>query len=69
METDNIPIQVGDVVRLKSGGHKMTVTHIGREDPTYKNKTVLCEWFNNDHALRDTKFSPEALVKIQEDKK
>jgi len=34
--------QVGDVVRLKSGGPLMTVARLAEDDPS----AVLCEWFD-----------------------
>ena len=34
-------IKVGDVVQLKSGGPKMTVSRHGQDD----NNIVVCNWF------------------------
>ena len=58
---------VGDVVILKSGGPKMTVTHIigGHTEPQYRmldhvclvkgcqNGDVVCEWFNGSERKQD----------------
>ncbi len=51
------PINIGDVVQLKSGGPKMTVTDVGdiRGQPT-----VWCVWFDKDEEKRGY-FHPDAL--------
>jgi uncharacterized protein YodC (DUF2158 family) len=44
-KSDSLPEwtpQVGDVVRLKSGGPLMTVARLAEDDPS----AVLCEWFD-----------------------
>lgn len=43
----------GDVVRLKSGGPKMTVTEVGEE--------VYCEWFDDKKEPQGRGFSPTSL--------
>lgn len=48
---------VGDVVRLKSGGPKMTVTQIGERLGA---PTVWCSWFDGTKKL-DGDFPPSAL--------
>jgi uncharacterized protein YodC (DUF2158 family) len=35
--------EVGDVVQLKSGGPRMTVTQVGND--TWEKPTVWCVWF------------------------
>jgi uncharacterized protein YodC (DUF2158 family) len=37
-------IKPGDVVRVKSGGPKMTVTEVGQD--SYGSMKVWCEWFD-----------------------
>lgn len=51
---------VGDVVKLKSGGEKMTIENIGfpHED---KNQ---CKWFENKKIKLDN-FYPAMLIKIE----
>ncbi len=40
-------LEVGDVVRLKSGGPDMTVEGVGEQD-------VDCVWFQGNNVLRNT---------------
>jgi uncharacterized protein YodC (DUF2158 family) len=47
----------GDVVRLKSGGPKMTVDQI---DASSSRKTVWCDWFEGSKKFSDT-FPPTSL--------
>lgn len=51
--------KAGDVVKLKSGGPKMTVTQVGERAMTQES-TVWCVWFVGTKKIEDT-FSPEAL--------
>lgn len=53
-----MPFNGGDVVRLKSGGPKMTVEHVDEELDL-----VTCVWFENKDLKRDS-FSATALQKI-----
>ena len=53
------PFKAGDVVQLKSGGPKMTVTQVGERAMTLE-PTVWCVWFIGTKKIEDT-FSPEAL--------
>lgn len=46
--------QTGDVVQLKSGGPKMTVS-------TLKDGEVWCVWFDKDNAPQSRVFKPEVL--------
>jgi uncharacterized protein YodC (DUF2158 family) len=51
-------LQVGEVVRLKSGGPAMTVMATGaRAEPG----VVECAWFSRDHAYATASFPPRAL--------
>lgn len=47
--------KVGDVVRLKSGGPKMTVSHI-------KDGNVWCTWFVGETDPKNAYFKPEMLA-------
>jgi uncharacterized protein YodC (DUF2158 family) len=55
----DIQFKAGDVVRLKSGGPKMTVTQIG-ERALIGGLAVWCVWFDGQKKFEDT-FTPEAL--------
>jgi uncharacterized protein YodC (DUF2158 family) len=43
-------VEVGSVVRLKSGGPKMTVSEIGEQSLGSGTKYVWCDWFVQDKA-------------------
>lgn len=70
----------GDVVKLRSGGPKMTVMswqeNIRVEPPTSltttctnsATRTYLCQWFSNNCDLRSDNFS-EAVLKLHRNKK
>lgn len=47
---------VGDVVTLKVGGSRMTVTALCCD-------TVLCQWFDEQGEFRQESFAPEALAR------
>ena len=49
----------GDVVRLKSGGPKMTVSEVSGSD-------CNCQWFDEKKLLFGY-FNSEALVKVEDD--
>jgi uncharacterized protein YodC (DUF2158 family) len=51
-------LSVGDVVQLKSGGPKMTVTKVDRN-------WITCNWFEGSKVYVDL-FPPDALMKAQE---
>lgn len=51
----------GDVVRLKSGGPKMTVAEI-------REGRVLCQWFTGDKR-EIAGFEPATLVKVADETK
>lgn len=53
-------VKPGDVVRLKSGGPKMTVSSLD----TY-NHIVYCKWFVHDE-LKSERFNPESLEVVSE---
>ncbi|HTF67347.1 MAG TPA: DUF2158 domain-containing protein [Edaphobacter sp.] len=50
----------GDVVRLKSGGPKMTVDQTG--DNQFQRPTVWCDWIEGNKKFSDT-FPPTSLEK------
>lgn len=58
--------KVGDIVRLKSGGPRMTVETVGED--MAKQSFVSCAWFNTtpqgSEKLTET-FPPEALQHVQ----
>lgn len=62
----------GDVVQLKSGGPKMTVTYIDdtpSSDDIYSSGTpfrveLYCKWFDAKDALQTATFYPESLIKV-----
>lgn len=55
------PLKVGDVVRLKSGGPKMTIYRIGESDPF----AAYCEWHDEATSdLRDCLPNISSLEKV-----
>ena len=54
-------LQVGEVVRLKSGGPAMTVVATGaRAEPGL----VECAWFDRDNTHATASFPPRALERV-----
>ena len=51
--------KLGDVVQLKSGGPKMTVTEVGND--ISQKPRVWCEWFNEKNQKISDDFTPESL--------
>lgn len=49
----------GDVVTLKTGGARMTVTHVGTADD---GAWLLCQWFDEHGELRQEKFLQDTLA-------
>ena len=61
----------GDIVRLKSGGPKMTVEKyhvdiIGLGELRESDSNVICKWFDNENKLVQSGFEQETLVKDEE---
>lgn len=52
----------GDVVRLKSGGPKMTVVAVDVAEIT-EELSVWCEWFDEDKVAKSATFSMIAVEK------
>lgn len=50
----------GDVVTLKAGGARMTVTHVGADKG---GDWLLCQWFDEHGELRQEKFMQDALAR------
>ncbi|MDM1295886.1 DUF2158 domain-containing protein [Sphingobacterium sp. N143] len=55
----------GDVVRLKSGGPKMTIEGyeivMGWDFTSESDDTVVCKWFDSNEVLQVQKFNHETL--------
>jgi uncharacterized protein YodC (DUF2158 family) len=60
-------IQVGDVVRLKSGSPNMTVTSVGED--LGGTMTVWCAWFDQKAAQQSGAFPLLAVEKAERDSK
>jgi uncharacterized protein YodC (DUF2158 family) len=63
--------KVGDIVKLKSGGPKMTIEKTGPLNSNNAETGIHCVWFVNiqgDEQLKDGKFVPETLIKPSNEK-
>lgn len=60
----SVVLEVGLVVRMKSGGPSMTIEAIGVAPPWYlsKKRTVQCVWFDHEHKIKRALFDPQTLV-------
>jgi uncharacterized protein YodC (DUF2158 family) len=59
-------INIGDVVRLKSGGPKMTVNGIQESNEIEKRNLVHCVWFEEGIIRPEGRvFHPDALEKVE----
>jgi len=59
-------IKAGDVVRLKSGGPKMTVAGRPAHAPGQPEGTAWhCQWFDGEGALLAQDFEPAALEVVK----
>lgn len=54
------PLNIGDVVTLKSGGPRMTVTYAGPVALT-SGDWVVCQWFDEQGELRQEMFEQERV--------
>ncbi|MEA3116941.1 MAG: hypothetical protein QOI13_211 [Paraburkholderia sp.] len=50
----------GDVVTLKAGGARMTVTHVGVDQG---GQWLQCQWFDEHGELRQERFMQDALAR------
>jgi uncharacterized protein YodC (DUF2158 family) len=53
--------QIGDTVRLKSGGPLMTVDNIGKD--SMNRPMIWCSWFDGKQVLQTKTFVPATLEK------
>ena len=60
-------IKKGDIVRLKSGGPKMTVVGIGKYGYYTEEIGAKCQWFTGAKTdeLKEGVFELEAIVKVK----
>lgn len=59
--TNGKRLQKGDLVKLKSGGPKMTVA--GR---SAHGSGLICEWFDEDNEPQSRVYDPEVLEKLED---
>ena len=60
-------LKPGDVVQLKSGGPKMTISKIGKFAGAPVRITAVCEWF--DGAKKEKALFEPTSIKIAEESK
>ncbi len=58
--------QIGNVVRLKSGGPKMTVKQLDMLTDDKQTSGILCEWFYNSMQQEKT-FHPDSIAVVSND--
>lgn len=59
-------MKVGDVVRLKSGGPKMTVMTLNAASLSYR-QALQCSWFDEEkQEFQYGNFPPESLMLVPE---
>lgn len=61
----SVILEVGLVVKMKSGGPRMTIERVGVLPPWYvlnRKKTVECVWFDQNNAIKRALFDPQTLV-------
>ncbi|MEX3931533.1 YodC family protein [Paraburkholderia phymatum] len=56
--TQTVQFNVGDVVTLKTGGSRMTVTYVGQVAGEAEERLV-CQWFDDQGELRQETFSQD----------
>ena len=52
-------LEVGDVVEIKSGGPKMTVSEVFSDD-----NIVMCIWYTDNEEHQTREFDPAVLKKV-----
>lgn len=63
MSSDDLPFPIGTVVRLKSGGPKMTVRAFDKFGPTATHKTVMCTYIYDGKKIEED-FDPATLDEV-----
>ncbi|WP_082710251.1 YodC family protein [Burkholderia sp. TSV86] len=60
-DKDTPSFRIGDVVTLRTGGPRMTVTHVG---PVVfdQGEWVICQWFDEHGEFRQEMFPNHAVV-------
>ena len=58
--------KAGDVVKLKSGGPKMTIEKIGATSSANEENVAHCVWFDKDEQMKDGKFTLASLMLVPE---
>ena len=58
--------EIGDTVRLKSGGPLMTIDNIGDYSPTGPNPGLLCVWFDGGKRVAEV-FHQNTVVLERDD--
>lgn len=56
--------KIGDVVQLKSGGPKMTITNPDVDCVYPTGRWIQCKWFGADFILQTELFKAEMLIVI-----
>jgi uncharacterized protein YodC (DUF2158 family) len=67
MEDKTMNIKAGDVVKLKSGGPKMTVAKIVPGISSDSKPLAECFWFGGDGAVAANKFDLDILKQTDEE--
>ncbi len=57
--------EIGDVVRLKSGGQPMTVNHVGPV-AFAQGVWLICQWFDQNGELRQEMFQEAMVQRLEE---
>lgn len=60
--------KIGEIVQLKSGGPKMTVSDTAPLAALHKPNYIQCQWFAGSK-LESGNFHKDSLVKVTEEKK
>ena len=63
---ESAALQVGDVVRLNSGGPPMTITHIGPTSEYDPEVYAWCTWFKSDNETVQRHFPLETVSIIEQ---
>ena len=55
-------IKAGDIIKVKSGGPKMTVSEVAED--TFGTMTVWCSWFDDKNKNQSGTFPLNTVVKV-----